>query len=102
MLGADCHDLFHNDVNCILDADLEPAGPFPVANWSVFVLPEHLEPMMQWMYQHKSQFSILVHPNSGCEVWDHSDWTFWSGPQYVLDMTIFSHDRPFPWMMTLV
>ena len=99
-LGPDCHDLFHNDYNCILDPDLGPAGPFPTANWSVFVLPEHLQPMMEWMMQNRGQFTVLVHPNSGCEVEDHSDWTFWSGQPYPLDMTIFSHDQPFPWSAT--
>ena len=93
-LGPDCHDLFHNTVNCMLDPDLGPGGggPFCTANWSVFVLPNNLEPMMRWMVQHRGQFSVLVHPNSGCEVEDHSDWAFWSGQAYALDMTIFSHD----------
>ena len=97
-MGPDCHDLFHNEYTCILDPDVGPAGPFPVANWSVFVLPEHLELMMAWMTQNRGRFSVLVHPNSGCEVEDHSDWTFWSGNPYPLDLTIFSHDRPFPWL----
>ena len=52
-LGPDCHDLFHNDYNCMLDPDLGPAGPFPAANWSVFVLPENLQPMMEWMMQNR-------------------------------------------------
>ena len=52
-LGPDCHDLFHNDYNCMLDPDLGPAGPFPTANWSVFVLPENLQPMMEWMMQNR-------------------------------------------------
>ena len=30
-LGPDCHDLFHNDVNCFLDPDTEAAGPFLTA-----------------------------------------------------------------------
>ena len=97
-LGPDCHDLFHNEYSCILDPDEGPAGPFPVANWSVFVLPESLELMAAWMVQNRGRFSVLVHPNSGCEVEDHSDWTMWSGNPYPLDMTIFSHDRPFPWL----
>ena len=49
MLGPDSKDLFQNDYNCMLEPDTEPAGPFPVAEWSVFVLPDSLLPMMQWM-----------------------------------------------------
>ena len=97
ILGPDCHDLFHNDYNCMLDPDVGPAGPFPVANWSVFVLPEYLTQFTEWAIQNRGRFSVLVHPNSGCEVEDHSDWTLWSGQPYPLDITIFSHDKPFPW-----
>lgn len=48
-LGPDCHDLFFNNYNCMLDPDLTPGGPFCTADWSVFVLPNNLEPMMRWM-----------------------------------------------------
>ena len=48
-LGPDCHDLFNEEFNCMLDPDYEASGPFPTAEWSVFVLPGHLEKMMMWM-----------------------------------------------------
>ena len=96
-MGPDSSDLFHNDYNCMLEPDTEPAGPFPVAEWSVFVLPESLLEMMQWMMQYRERYTILVHPNSGCEVEDHSDWAMWNGPAYPLDITIFSKEQPFPW-----
>ncbi|CDW85249.1 UNKNOWN [Stylonychia lemnae] len=96
-LGPDCHDLFHNDNSCILDDDKGPAGPFPTAQWSVFVLPEHIGSMSTWMMQHRQDYSILVHTNSGCEIEDHSNWTLWGGEPWTLDLTIFSHDKPFPW-----
>ena len=98
-LGPDCHDLFHNNHTCMLDPDYDPAGPFPVSNWSVYILPgpgSNLEPMMQWLVQNRGRFSVLVHPNTGCEMEDHSDWTFWSGPAYPLDLDFFTHDEPYP------
>ena len=96
-LGEDCHDLFHNDFSCVLDPDLGPAGPFPTAQWSIFVLLEHIGEMTAFMMQHRGEYSLLVHTNSGCEVEDHSDWTVWGGQPWPLDLTIFSHDKPFPW-----
>ena len=96
-LGADCHDLFENDFNCLLDPDYEPAGPFPVAEWSVYVLPGNLEPMQRWFAQHRGDYTVLVHPNSGCEIEDHGIWAGWFGQSYPLDFSIFSHDTPFPW-----
>lgn len=38
-LGPDCHQLVHNDHNCMLDEAEGPAGPFVVAQWSAFILP---------------------------------------------------------------
>ena len=97
VLGPDSDDDFHNDYSCILGENPTPAGPFPTAQWSVFVLPEHLEKMTIWMMQRKGDYSVLVHPNSGCEIEDHSWWAFWGGAQWPLDLSIFSYDQPFPW-----
>ena len=96
VLGPDCHDLLHNDVNCFLDADTEPAGPFLTANWSVYILPSYLEKFLTWTMQNKRDYSILVHPNSGCELEDHTDWTFWGGAPWQLDTSIFMDDKTLP------
>ena len=47
--GEDCHDMFHNDKSCILDADLAPAGPFLTANWSAFILPVNFQETVMWI-----------------------------------------------------
>ena len=98
-LGEDCDDLFHNNKSCALSPDLQPAGPFPTAQWSFFVLPEDIGAMTSWIMQHRGSYSILIHTNSGCEIEDHSDWTLWGGQSWPLDTTIFSHDEPFPWWL---
>ena len=48
-MGPDCHSLSHNPYNCFLDPDYEASGPFPTAEWAVFVLPGSLEKMTMWM-----------------------------------------------------
>eukprot|EP00347_Sterkiella_histriomuscorum_P010686 403375312 len=75
----------------------QTAGPFPTAQWSIFVLPHHLGEMTSWLMQHRGEYSILSHTNTGCEIEDHSNWTMWGGQPWSLDTTIFSHDQPFPW-----
>ena len=92
ILGDDCHDLTHNNQTCMLDADLEPAGPFPTAEWSFFVLPDHIGEMTAWIMQHKEKYSILIHTNSGCEVQDHSEWTLWGNEPWPLDVGFFTKD----------
>ena len=41
------------------------------------------------MSQNRGEFSLLVHPNTGCEYEDHSKWAFWVGPAWIMDMSIF-------------
>eukprot|EP00350_Pseudokeronopsis_sp_OXSARD2_P001470 CAMPEP_0170565852 /NCGR_PEP_ID=MMETSP0211-20121228/79454_1 /TAXON_ID=311385 /ORGANISM="Pseudokeronopsis sp., Strain OXSARD2" /LENGTH=128 /DNA_ID=CAMNT_0010886837 /DNA_START=126 /DNA_END=512 /DNA_ORIENTATION=+ len=96
-LGPDCQDTFENEYNCMFENYHGPDGPFPTAQWAVFVVPEDIAEFSWWIQQRRQEFSVLVHPNSGCEMEDHSDWAFWSGQAWPLDLTIMSHDLPFPW-----
>ena len=96
-LGPDCSTQYHNDYNCFLEITRVPVGPFTVSEWSIFVLPEFLLPMMQWATQYREQYTIFIHPNSGCQVEDHSDWAMFNGPAYPLDLSYLDPDRPFPW-----
>ena len=42
----------------------------------------------------RGNLSIMVHPNSGCEVEDHRDWALWLGPAHTLNFTCFHYDCP--------
>ena len=97
LLGPECHDLFHQNYNCMFRPNLSPAGPFLEANWSIFVLHAQFESWVMWMMQHRLEYSVLVHPNTGCELEDHIDWAIWGGQPYQLDTSTLSHDQPFPW-----
>ena len=38
-----------------------------------------------------------MHPNTGCELEDHSWWAFWGGTPWQINNDAFSFDYPFPW-----
>ena len=44
--------------------------------------------------QNRGDLDVLVHPNSGCEFEDHTEWAFWGGKSWELDGTIFSCEYP--------
>lgn len=96
-LGAICEDDFHNDHMCMFEPDPQPIGPFTTAQWAVFILPEHFSQVVPWFMQNREGYDILVHPNTGCELEDHSWWALWGGKAWELDMSAFHHDEPFPW-----
>eukprot|EP00349_Pseudokeronopsis_sp_Brazil_P001096 CAMPEP_0202965412 /NCGR_PEP_ID=MMETSP1396-20130829/9393_1 /ASSEMBLY_ACC=CAM_ASM_000872 /TAXON_ID= /ORGANISM="Pseudokeronopsis sp., Strain Brazil" /LENGTH=93 /DNA_ID=CAMNT_0049688115 /DNA_START=236 /DNA_END=520 /DNA_ORIENTATION=- len=89
-----------NDRSCMFPVDEEAAGPFPTSNWAVYVLPEHVHEMTWWMHQRRGDLSLLIHPNTGCEIEDHSIWALWGGAPWPLDLSVMSHDEPFPWEET--
>jgi hypothetical protein len=45
ILGQNCSSLFHNEYSCMLRSFEFPAGPFPVAQWAIFIVPKDLEPI---------------------------------------------------------
>lgn len=65
-------------------------GPFAVGEWSMFVPVHYLNAVVPWFVQHRGEFTLLVHPNTGCEYEDHSIWAQWSGPAWNMDMSIFT------------
>ncbi len=65
-------------------------GPFAVGEWSMFVPVHYYARVVPWFQQHRGDFSLLVHPNSGCEYEDHGIWAQWSGSPWNMDMSIFT------------
>jgi aromatic ring-cleaving dioxygenase len=96
-LGPECTDLFHQSKMCMFEPDIQPVGPFLTAQWSVFLTMDDFADTVPWIMQHRGDYDILVHPNSGCELEDHSWWAFWGGNPWEINMGAFSMDYPFPW-----
>lgn len=65
-------------------------GPFAVGEWSFWVPPHYMAAVAPWFVQNRGQFTLLIHPNTGCEYEDHSIWVQWSGPAWNMDLSIFT------------
>eukprot|EP00164_Ancoracysta_twista_P000586 GFYU01000777.1.p2 GENE.GFYU01000777.1~~GFYU01000777.1.p2 ORF type:complete len:169 (-),score=38.43 GFYU01000777.1:64-570(-) len=85
-----CEGLFDQGRLCMFDPDLEAAGPFPTGQWSVYVPIEWFAKTVPWIMQNRGDFDLLVHPNTGHELPDHTAWAMWGGEKWFLDTTIFS------------
>ena len=92
-----CEDLFHQNYTCTFEPEDDPAGPFVTGQWSIFLTTEDFEEYVTWITQNREGYDILIHPNSGCEIQDHTTWALWAGKPWEIDETVFSHDDPFPW-----
>jgi len=69
-------------------------GPFPSGEWSMSVPVAYIGVVQAWLTQHyydtSDEFSLLIHPNTGCEYEDHSKWAVWAGQPWPLNMEIFT------------
>ena len=79
---------------CQFEVDWQPAGPFTTAQYSFFIPPSRYEATVAWTMKHRRGLDILVHPNSGCENEDHTDWALWAGNKWEVDVSKFSCDYP--------
>ena len=71
-----------------------PEGPFLTAHIGFFIPGGQYEKTVKWTMQNREDLDILVHPNSGCEVEDHTVWAMWGGTPWELDTSIFSCEYP--------
>lgn len=61
-----------------------------VGEWSIFVPVPYYSLVIPWIIQHRGDYSLIVHPNTGFENEDHSIWASWTGQAQPLDMSIFT------------
>lgn len=76
---------------CAFPIDWRPgynfAHPFLVPNFAFFVPVERFADVVSWVMMNRGPFDVLVHPNTGCPVQDHTAWAFWMGQKWELKMS---------------
>jgi len=95
-LGPDCNGRYDYGYLCMIaDHNFNTTlvgGPFTSGEWSIFIPVGYFNLVVPWMMQHRGDFSVVVHPNTGYEYEDHSIWAMWVGERWPLDMTIFEEN----------
>ncbi|KAJ1409951.1 DOPA-like domain-containing protein [Ochromonadaceae sp. CCMP2298] len=74
---------------CYFQTDFEPAGPFVTAQYSFFVPTAQYEIAVGWMLRRRGTLDVLVHPNSGCGLQDHLQYSSWGGRVWEIDPAPF-------------
>ncbi|KJE92493.1 hypothetical protein CAOG_03448 [Capsaspora owczarzaki ATCC 30864] len=89
-----CTGLFDQGRLCAFEPDMVPAGPFVVAQWSFYFTTEQTGLIIPWFLQHHEPFTVLFHPNTGCEIEDHTTWAVWGGRPGEIDTSFLTHEEP--------
>lgn len=68
-----------------------PIGPHPTPMFEVDFPAENFMEMIRFMQEHRQGLNILVHPLSGSEILDHTDYAMFLGERVDLNLAIFDH-----------
>ncbi len=64
----------------------EPVGPHPISMYQVAFLPTQFAEVVPWLMLHREGLDILVHPNTGDAVADHTTHSLWLGEKLELNV----------------
>ena len=66
-----------------------PVGPHPLPMFEVNVFnPSQFGAFVSWLAVYKGPLSVLVHPNTGDAVRDHSEGATWMGEKLPLNLEV--------------
>ena len=62
----------------------EPVGPHPQAMYQVAFEPALFSAIVQWLLINRNNLDILIHPNTGTSLADHTNHALWMGNKLTL------------------
>ncbi|MEG3941433.1 DOPA 4,5-dioxygenase family protein [Microcoleus sp. S36b_A3] len=66
----------------------KPIGPHPQAMYQVAFLPPQFGMVVPWLMLHREGLDILVHPETGDDVADHTTHSLWLGEKLELNVEV--------------
>lgn len=66
-----------------------PVGPHPIGSCQVTVEADQYYEMIQWFLINRNGFSLFIHPDTGDDLADHTDYVMWMGKEHPLKIEQF-------------
>lgn len=66
----------------------EPVGPHPKSMYQVAFSPNQFAEVIPWLMLHREGLDVLVHPNTGDAVADHTLHSLWLGEKLQLNVEV--------------
>jgi aromatic ring-cleaving dioxygenase len=87
-------ELLRAEIDALYDVVLgrwhdKPVGPHPFWSYQVAFAPELFGDIVPWLSMNRRDLTILVHPETGDDLTDHSDYAMWLGDSATLDLKRF-------------
>lgn len=71
----------------------QPIGPHPKAMYQVAFSPEQFGQVVPWLMLNRQGLDILVHPETGDDVKDHTEHSLWLGEKLELNIDFLRQVR---------
>jgi DOPA 4,5-dioxygenase len=66
----------------------QPIDPHPKSMYQVAFLPNQFEKVVPWLMLNREGLDVLIHPETGDDVKDHTDHALWLGEKLELNIDI--------------
>ncbi len=67
----------------------EPVGPHPIPMYQIKFGTETFATLVPWLQLHHGSLSVLIHPETGNHLADHTGYALWLGRQLALRTDVF-------------
>lgn len=64
----------------------EPLGPHPTMMFNSHIEPDDFATFVLWLMQNHGPHPVLIHPNTGDDLADHTKHALWLGPPQPLNL----------------
>ncbi len=71
----------------------QPIGPHPKSMYQVAFLPNQFDKVVPWLMLNHQGLDILIHPETGDDVKDHTDHALWLGEKLELNIEFLRRVR---------
>jgi DOPA 4,5-dioxygenase len=65
-----------------------PVGPHPMGSYQIAFAPELFSEIVPWLALNRRRLTVFIHPETGDDVTDHSDYAIWLGEQREVDLSV--------------
>ena len=65
-----------------------PIGPHPMGSYQIAFPPELFAQIVPWLVLNRQGLTVFIHPETGDDVTDHSDYAIWLGTQRTIDLSV--------------
>jgi len=67
----------------------QPVGPHPMWSCQISVTPEKFAEVVPWLTLNRQGLTVFIHPNTGDDLKDHTEYAIWMGAIEPLKLEIF-------------